>query len=78
MWSIDATGIKGQTVRPAPFGIEGDEQPKLVWEDPNPNAMIRFCQVDIDSKPITAKTLMGLQMAAEKAGLVYSDDAYLP
>lgn len=79
MWSIEATGIKGQTVRPAPFGIEGDEQPRLVWEDPNPKAMIRFCQVEDEAgKPITATNLKGLQVAAEKVGLICSDDAYIP
>lgn len=78
MWGIDATGIKGQTVRPAPFGIEGDDSPRLVWEDPNPKAMIRFCTVQHEGKPITAPNLKGLQAAAEKVGLICSDDAYIP
>lgn len=78
MFGIRAQDIQGQTVRPAPIGIEGDDNPRLVWEDPNPSAMIRFCQVEVDGKLITAPTLLGLKVAAELAGLVCNDDLYIP
>ena len=78
MFGIEAKGIKGQTVRPAPFGIEGDPIPRLIWDDPNPRAMIKECHVLKGNKLITAKTIKGLKGAARRAGLICNDDAYVP
>ena len=78
MLRIEANQIPGATVRPAPFGIEGDSIPRLVWDDPNPNATIKQCQVIRDGNLLTADTIEGLQEAAERVGLVCNGDAYTP
>ena len=78
MFGIDVKSIKGATVRPAPWGTEGDKLPCLVWEDPNPDANVKFCKVVSLKKVITAMTLRGLKGAANRYGLVCSDNVYAP
>lgn len=78
MFGIRAQDIQGQTVRPAPFGIEGDPQPRLIWDDPNPKAMLPVCMVQEGDKLITADNLAGLKAEALRIGLICNDDVYLP
>jgi hypothetical protein len=78
MFGIRAQDIQGQTVRPAPFGVEGDPKPRLVWDDPNPKAMIPNCMVQDGDKRVTADNIEGLKALAMRLGLVCNDDAYVP
>lgn len=78
MFSIRAADIQGQTVRPAPFGIKGDKKPRLIWDDPNPRAMIPECMVQDGDKLITADNIEGLKAEALRVGLICNDDAYVP
>lgn len=78
MFSIEAKTIFGQEVRPAPFGIEGESKPRLIWEDPNPQAMIPFCQVIVNGYLLTADSIVGLKKVAKEVGLLCSDNAYCP
>lgn len=78
MLGIHATSIQGQTVRPAPFGIEGDPTPKLIWDDPNPSAMGSMCLVQDGDRPITADSIAGLKAEALRVGLICNDDSYVP
>ncbi len=78
MFGIHAASIQGQTVRPAPFGIEGDPKPRLIWDDPNPRAMIPVCMVQDGDKLVTANSTAGLKAEALRLGLVCNDDAYVP
>lgn len=78
MFGIYAANIQGQTVRPAPFGVEGDPKPRLVWDDPNPRAMIKECMVQDGDKLVTADSIEGLKDEARRLGLICNDDAYVP
>jgi hypothetical protein len=70
MFGIHSRDINGQDVALAPFGIEGDPAPCLIFYDPNPLAMVRHSKVIHDAgKVVTATTLRGLQSAALKLGL---------
>ncbi len=80
MFCIYAHYIKGQRVQLAPYGIEGDPMPCLVWRDPNPAALIRHCRVmATDGKVLTAGSDSDLHSLAIQTGLLADqDDWYIP
>jgi hypothetical protein len=77
MWSIEANQIKGKVIRPAPMGTETHPVRCVVYEDA-PDASIQFSVVRIKNKILTAKTMRGLKGAATRAGLVWSENLYIP
>ena len=44
MLGIDVKDLRGHAVRWAPFGVEGDPVPCMVWTDPLP-ALAQHCRV---------------------------------
>lgn len=80
MFGIEVKEIKGHRVQLAPNGVEGLQQACIVWTDPNPEALIRYCRVlNENGKVISAKTVRGLLGAARRYGLVASLlDWYVP
>jgi hypothetical protein len=77
MLRIESTQIFGKTIRPAPWGTEIHELPCLVFDD-RASTLARFCVVTVKNDILTAKTTKGLRRACEKAGLVWSEDFYIP
>lgn len=80
MFGIHVEHIQGHRVQVAPNGVEGDPMPCLVWRDPNPKAMIRYCKVlGSDGKFMTALSDSELESMAIAAGLVVQQgDWYIP
>lgn len=77
MWRVEANQIKGKVIRPAPMGTEAYRMPCLVYEA-LPEAMIKFSVVTIKNEILTAKTMRGLKGSAMRAGLVWSENLYMP
>jgi hypothetical protein len=76
MLRIESDQIFGKTIRPAPQGTESHELLCLVFDDRA--SAFRFCVVTVRGDILTAKTMKGLRRACEKAGLVWSEDFYMP
>ena len=76
MWRIDANEIKNKAIRPAPMGTEVHKLPCLVFEDSE--SSIRFCVVTLKDEILTAKTMRGLKGVTQRAGLIWSENIYMP
>lgn len=77
MWRIESDQIKGKVIRPAPLGTEAHQMRCVVFED-TPETLVRFSVVTVKDEILTAKTMRGLKGAATRAGLVWSDNFYIP
>jgi hypothetical protein len=79
MWNISASDIVGGVLLAAPLGVEGDATPCIVWRDPDPQALIRYCRVTCLTGLVTAETEQGLRSAARRHGLhVSALECFMP
>lgn len=79
MLRINVNDAKGGTIRLAPFGTEDGPEPCLVWVDPHPDALVRYCKVQTaDGELLTAKTERGLRSAAIRIGCTIDQSKYIP
>jgi hypothetical protein len=78
MFTIEATQIQGQIVRPAPWGVEDGQPACLVYVDDRPGVMIPYCKVTDANIVVTAGDIAGLKQEALRVGLICSDDVFMP
>jgi len=76
VFTVDAAAIRGQVVRPAQFGVRSETIWGVVFEDPNPEAMVLHCWVTIGEQKISGQTEIEVKDQAVQAGLTWSDEPF--
>lgn len=77
MWQIEINQLAGKKIRPAPIGTELHKVRCMVFEDETSD-FAKFSVIVKNGEVITAKTMRGLKGIATRAGLIWTENYYVP